>query len=268
MSFFFSTASPVGRDGTPARSNPTTFTTFLRSQKILTIRFYSFWDTMVTVRWLGHAGFEFDFNGKKLLVDPFITGNPKCPIKVTDIREADVVCVTHDHQDHFGDAIEICMKTGATFVGVFELGTYAESSGVKNVVSMNIGATVEVGDLEISMVPAFHSSTRGPPVGFVFGRRDFKVYHAGDTGLFSDMRLIGKLYKPKIVCLPIGGYYTMGPREAAEAAQMISAEVVIPMHYGTFPVLQQSAEEFLKTMREKGMEKQVSIMTPGESRDF
>lgn len=224
--------------------------------------------SMVTVRWLGHAGFEFDFQGKKLLIDPFITGNPKCPLDISDIKKVDVVCVTHDHQDHLGDSIEICRRTGATFVGVFELGTYAESSGVKNVVAMNIGATVEVNGLEISMVPAFHSSARGPPVGFVFGSKDFKVYHAGDTGLFSDMRLVGKLYKPKLACLPIGGYYTMGPKEAVEAAKMISAEMIIPMHYGTFPVLQQSASEFLKEMRKSGMQDRAIILKPGEVRDI
>jgi len=223
---------------------------------------------MSYIRWFGHAAFEIDIGGKRILIDPFISGNPKSPVSVEDIQKADIVCVSHDHQDHLGDSIEICKRTNATFVGVFELGVYAESQGVKDVVAMNIGATLNVRGVEVSMVPAFHSSTRGPPVGFVVGSSDFKIYHAGDTGLFSDMKLIAELYKPKIACLPIGGYYTMGPREAVEAVKLLSPEVVIPMHYMTFPVLQQSAEEFIKLMKRGGLSKKILMLEPGQIHEF
>jgi L-ascorbate metabolism protein UlaG (beta-lactamase superfamily) len=219
---------------------------------------------MAWIKWLGHSVFELDIDGKRILIDPFISDNPACPVGVEDIK-ADIVCVTHDHHDHLGDSIEICKRTGATFVGAFELGVYAESEGVKDVVAMNIGATLGVKGVEVTMVPAFHSSTRGPSVGFVVGIGDLRVYHAGDTGLFSDMKLIAELYKPRVACFPIGGYYTMGPREAAEAAQLVSPQLVFPMHYRTFPVLEQTADGFLEFMRKLGLEKRVVVLEPGQA---
>jgi L-ascorbate metabolism protein UlaG (beta-lactamase superfamily) len=220
---------------------------------------------VVSIRWLGHSAFEVIVDGKVILVDPFLTGNPRAAIKVSDITKANIVCVTHDHRDHLGDAIEICKRTGATFMGIFELGTYAQAEGVPNVVAMNVGATVEVEGIRISMVQAFHSATRGSPVGFVIDVGKARIYHAGDTGLFSDMQMIGQLYKPEIACLPIGGYYTMGAREAAEAVRLLSPKVVIPMHYLTFPVLAQSADEFVKAVKEKKLETRVVVLKPGES---
>lgn len=222
---------------------------------------------MPALRWLGHSAFELAVAGKTVLIDPFITGNPKAPIKAADVK-ADMVCVTHDHQDHLGDSIDICKRTGACFVGIYELGLYAESEGVKEVVAMNIGGTTDVRGVEITMVPAFHSSTRGSPVGFVIRAAGASVYHAGDTALFSDMRMIGELYRPDIACLPIGGFYVMGPREAAEAAELIAPRSVIPMHYMTFPVLEQSAERFVKMMGERGLGEKVIVLEPGEVHSF
>jgi L-ascorbate metabolism protein UlaG (beta-lactamase superfamily) len=223
---------------------------------------------MGSIRWLGHSAFEIITDKKVILVDPFLTGNPKAAIKASDITRADIVCVTHDHNDHMGDALELCKRTGATFVGIYELGTYAQVQGVSDVVAMNIGATVEVKETKISMVQAFHSATRGSPVGFVIDAGKARIYHAGDTGLFSDMRLIGQLYRPEIACLPIGGYFTMGAREAAEAVALLSPKVVIPMHYLTFPVLAQSADDFVNAVREKKLETKVIVLKPGESYNF
>ncbi len=140
---------------------------------------------MASIRWFGHSGFEIIADKKIILVDPFLTGNPKAAVKASDITRADIVCVTHDHSHHLGDAIDICKRTGATFVGAYELGTYAQAQGVTNVVAMNIGATLEVKGIKITMVQAFHSAERGSPVGFVFDVGKARIYHAGDTGLFS-----------------------------------------------------------------------------------
>lgn len=223
---------------------------------------------MASIRWFGHSGFEIIADKKVILVDPFLTGNPKAAAKASDITRADIVCVTHDHSDHLGDAIDICKRTGATFVGVYELGNYVQAQGVTDVVAMNVGATLEVKGIKITMVQAFHSAERGSPVGFVFDVGKARIYHAGDTGLFSDMRMIGQIYRPDIACLPIGGYYTMGAREAAEAVRLLLPKIVFPMHYLTFPVLAQSADDFVKAIKEKQLGTQVVVLKPGESYNF
>jgi L-ascorbate metabolism protein UlaG (beta-lactamase superfamily) len=223
---------------------------------------------MGSLRWLSHAAFEISSEGRVILIDPFLNENPLAPLKASDVSKADIVCVTHDHHDHLGDAIEICKKTGATFVGIAELSQYAQSTGVKNVVGMNIGGTAEIKGTKITMVPAFHSAGRGAPAGFVIAVGRSRIYHAGDTSLFHDMRTIGELYRPKIACLPVGGHYTMGPLEAAEAVRLIMPEVVIPMHYGTFPVLAPSADEFVSMLKEKGFGGKVVVLKPGESYAF
>jgi L-ascorbate metabolism protein UlaG (beta-lactamase superfamily) len=223
---------------------------------------------MVRVRWLGHAFFEFDFGRSVVLVDPFVTGNPKCPESIENITRADVVCVTHDHHDHLGDAVEICKRTKAAFVGIYELGVYAERQGVGEVVGMNIGGTVRVRDIEVTMTRALHSCERGSPAGFVLGNDEIKIYHAGDTGLFSDMKLIGELYSPSVACLPIGSYYTMGPVEAAVATELLKPRTVIPMHYGTFPVLEPSPQRFAEELRRRGMADRLLVLEPGEAREL
>lgn len=223
---------------------------------------------MGSLRWLGQSGFEIKSGEKTVLVDPFLTENPKAPIGAEEIETADLICVTHDHRDHIGDSIEICKRTGATFLGTFELGKYAESEGVENTVGMNIGATLEIEGLNVSMVKAFHTSERGAPTGYVLDLGEKVIYHSGDTGIFGDMRLIGELYNPEIACLPIGSYYTMGPREAAEAVKMIEPEIVIPMHYLTFPVLEQSAKGFLEELRSRDLEVESVILNPGERYEF
>jgi len=217
------------------------------------------------IRWLGHSGFEIELANKIFLIDPWLTGNPLAAVTASEIKKTDIVCVTHDHGDHLGDAVEICKRTRATFVGIYELGVYAGKQGVKDVVGINIGGTVDVKGIKITMVQAFHSSTRGAPTGFVVKAEGKTIYHAGDTGLFGDMKLIGEIYRPDVALIPIGDYYTMGPREAAEAVKLIKPAVVIPMHYQTFPVLFQSAEDFIKFVKEKAPKVKVVPLKPGEA---
>ena len=220
---------------------------------------------MGTIRWLGHSAFEIQLMNRIVLIDPWLNGNPKAPMSASDIRRADVVCVTHDHSDHLGDAFDICKRTGATFVGVHELSVYAQEKGVEETVGINIGGTVDLTGIAISMVRAFHSCTRGAPAGFVLKGEGKAIYHAGDTGLFGDMQLIGEIHRPDVALIPIGGYYTMGDREAAEAVKLIKPAVVIPMHYRTFPVLASSANSFTKIVRERIPEVKVVVLEPGEA---
>jgi len=220
---------------------------------------------MGTIRWLGHSAFEIQLMNRIVLIDPWLDGNPKAPVKASDIKKADIVCVTHDHSDHLGDAFDICKRTGATFVGVHELSLYAQQMGVKETVGINIGGTVDVKGIAISMVRAFHSCTRGAPAGFVLKGEEKTIYHAGDTGFFGDMRLIGEIHRPDVALIPMGGYYTMGDREAAEAVKLLKPAVVIPMHYQTFPVLASSAKGFTKIVKETLPEVKVVVLEPGET---
>ncbi len=223
---------------------------------------------MARITWFGHAAFQIEIAGRTVLIDPWLDENPTSPTKASQIRKAEIVYVTHDHGDHLGDAINICKNTGAVFVSTFELGNYARENGVKNVVGLNIGGYVDVKDVRLYMVQAFHTSQRGAPTGVILKGEGKTVYHAGDTGIFGDMHLIGELYKPDLALVPIGGYYTMGAFEAAEAVKLIKPKAVIPMHYRTFPVLAHSADEFIKFVNEKASEVKVIVLKPGESYQF
>ena len=223
---------------------------------------------MAKITWLGHAAFKIEIAGKTVLIDPWLDGNPTSPVKASEITEADIVYVTHDHTDHLGDAFNICKRTNATFVGTFELGNLAQEKGVKNVMGLNIGGRVEIQGVKLWVVHAFHTASKGAPTGVVVEGEGKSVYHAGDTGLFGDMQLIGELYRLDVALLPIGGYYTMEAREAAEAVRLLKPKAVIPMHYKTFPVLAQSAEEFVEKVKEKAPETRVVVLKPGESYQF
>jgi len=223
---------------------------------------------LAKITWLGHAAFKVEIADKVVLVDPWLDGNPTSPVKASEITKADIIYVTHDHGDHLGDAMSICKRTNATFVGTFELGNYAQSEGVKNIVGLNIGGSVDIKGIRIHVVHAFHTASKGAPTGAVIEGEGKSVYHAGDTGVFGDMQIIGELYKPDVALIPIGGYYTMGALEAAEAVRLIEPKVVIPMHYRTFPVLAQSADEFVKLVSEKAHKVKVVVLKPGESYQF
>lgn len=224
------------------------------------------WTAIVT--WFGHAAFKVEMAGKTILIDPWLDGNPASPVKVSSVGKADVVYVTHDHVDHLGEAFEIRRRTGAAFVATFELGNYAKDNGVGKVFGLNIGGSVEIEGVRLHVVQAFHTASRGVPTGVVLEGEGKRVYHAGDTGVFGDMRLIGELYPLDLALIPIGGHYTMDASEAAEAVRLLKPKAVIPMHYGTFPVLAQSAQEFVEKVGMKASGVRVVVLKPGESYPF
>ncbi len=222
----------------------------------------------VKVKWFGHSAFAVGIGGKVFLVDPWLR-NPKSPVKDLNLGfEPDYIIVTHDHGDHIGDTIELLRKyPKAKAVAIFEIASkIAEDLGDPNrVVDGNIGGPIRLdSEYFVILTTATHSSTNGTPTGAVFGREGEMVYHAGDTGLTSDMKLVGELYRPIVALLPIGGHYTMGPREAAKAAELIKPKYAIPMHYGTFPVLWGSPEKFKEEVARLAPEVRVVILKPGE----
>ncbi len=220
------------------------------------------------IQWLGHSAFL--LHGKdKVLIDPFLTGNPKAAAKADDV-DCDIICVTHGHFDHLGDAVAIARRTGAEVACIVEMSLYLEKCSVK-ATGFNLGGTIKIKDTRISMVPAFHSSSIGAPglefsaampTGMVVDSGKV-VYHAGDTAVFGDMKLVGEMYKPDVALLPIGGFYTMDPAGAALAAKLIGPKMVIPMHYGTWPPIEQDPEEFGRLVKKQAKCK-VRIMSPGE----
>lgn len=227
------------------------------------------------ITFLGHSAFKvISPKGVILYIDPFLSGNPKTPSEMKTVEKADLILVTHGHGDHVGDTVSIAEKTNAKVIVIPELGRYLSKKGVKNVIGMNKGGTYTSHGIAITMVHATHSSSAtegdqviytGDPAGFVIRLENgFTIYHAGDTGLFSDMKLIGELYKPDLSLLPIGSHYTMDPKEATYAAKLLGSKYVIPMHYGTFPVLTGTVEEFLALMKEVPQTK-VIVLKPGET---
>jgi len=210
-----------------------------------------------TLTWLGHSTFLLEAQGKRLLMEAWTKGNPACPDELKDPGPLDVIVLTHGHNDHMQDTIELARSTGAHVVCIVELGDYLETKGVTNVVGMNKGGTTEVAGFKFHMTDARHSSSftesdgttiyMGEAAGFVIEfETGFKLYHAGDTCVFGDMALIKKLLAPDVALLPIGDFYTMGPRSAAEAIRLLGVKTVIPMHYGTFPALVGTPEELRK----------------------
>lgn len=223
---------------------------------------------MGVVKWLGHASFEISIDGVVALIDPWIKGNPSTPISLSDISKCDIVLVTHDHSDHLGDSFEICKRTRATFISIYELCLEASRMGVKDVVSMNVGGIVEVKGLRIIMVPAHHSSSIGFPVGYILKGNEGTVYHAGDTGIVYDVVLYTKVYPVDIALIPIGSVFTMDPESAAYFVSLIKPRVVIPMHYNTFPAIRQDPLKFKEFVKKRSPETKVVILNPGESWKF
>lgn len=204
--------------------------------------------TTSRITWIGHAATRIDTPaGKVIYIDPWLAGNPACPDAFKNPERIDAILLTHGHFDHVGETVELAKRHRPTIVCNHEISVWLASKGVENVVGMNKGGTVEVAGVRATMVFADHSSGiqdgdtliyGGDPAGFVITMPDgFKIYHAGDTNVFGDMRTVGELYRPDLAILPIGGHYTMSPVEAAYALKLLEVTRVIPVHYGTFPIL-------------------------------
>jgi L-ascorbate metabolism protein UlaG (beta-lactamase superfamily) len=226
----------------------------------------------IKLTWLGHATFRIETPGGKIvIIDPWIMGNPSCPEKDKSVKQVDVMLCTHAHGDHIGDAVEIGKKHQPIAVAIPELGGWLEKKGLKNIVDMNKGGTVTVADIKVTMVHADHSCGiqdgdqllyGGEAVGFVMEfENSVKIYHAGDTNVFGDMKIIHDLYAPDIAMLPIGDHYTMSPREAAYACRLLRTNTVIPMHFGTFPLLTGTPGQLQKLAPDV----QVVELKPGET---
>jgi L-ascorbate metabolism protein UlaG (beta-lactamase superfamily) len=224
--------------------------------------------------WLGHATFLFRSpGGKRILIDPWVTGNPSAPDAAKKIGELDLMLVTHGHRDHIGDAVSIGRSSGAQVVAPYELSVWLQQKGLKNVTGMNPGGTLRAHGLSITVVPAIHSSSieedgkiiyLGVATGYVIRfENGLVVYFAGDTSVFGDMRLIGEMYQPAIAFLPIGDLYTMGPEQAAKACELLGVKQVVPMHYGTFPALTGTPARLRELVEPRGV--QVLELKPGET---
>ena len=225
------------------------------------------------ITWLGHATVLVQTpKGTNILIDPFIAQNPKYPKGFVLPEKIQYILLTHGHGDHISDAAPVAKKHGSTVVAIYELAAYIGGKGVPNTMGMNIGGTVQLEDVAVTMVDAKHSSGAqdergthyvGVATGFVLTVKDGPVlYHAGDTTVFGDMKMIQELYKPQVAMLPIGGFYTMGPKEAAIATRLLAPSLVLPIHFGTFPPLTGTPDE-LAALVGDGVE--VARLTPGGS---
>ncbi len=226
------------------------------------------------IRWFGHSAFEITTDENlTILIDPFISNNPVCPVTVEEVS-ADIICVTHGHTDHFGDTMEIANRTGAVIISNHEHAIYLAKQGFE-AMGMNMGGSINIHNIKITMMNSTHSSDMdfieeigagGSSCGYIIQmEQGRKLYHSGDTGLFGDMKtVIGDIYKPDIAMLPIGDRFTMGPFEASIAAEWINPEILIPMHYNTFPIIEQDGEEFAERVESKNKDMKVVILEPGQ----
>ncbi len=230
---------------------------------------------MVRLRWFGHSAFEIVDGDTTILVDPWLS-NPLSPVKPHEYSgEPDLIVVTHAHDDHVGDAIELMRRfRGAKLAAIYELALHLQSrlgegaaGGEERFIGGNIGGPMRIPGLgeKVALTPAVHSSPVGAPTGALIFTRDGVVYHAGDTGLFAEMSLIGELYEPLVALLPIGGHFTMDVVQAAKAVEMLKPKYVIPMHYDTFPVIKADPEEFKRLVEKRAPSTKVVVLKPGES---
>ncbi len=225
----------------------------------------------VTVTWYSHACLQIDVNGTKLLVDPFLMGNPLAPVSPDEVS-ADVIFVSHGHGDHLGDTVAIAKRTGALVISNFEIHNWLAEQGLENLHPHHIGGGSDHDWGRVKLTIAHHGSALpdgaygGNPCGFLFTVDGKKIYHACDTGLFYDMKLIGE-EGIDLAVLPIGDNFTMGPDDALRAVKLIAPRKVLPIHYDTFDIIKQDPEAW-KERVEKETDAQVVLLKPGDSLDL
>ena len=223
---------------------------------------------MATLTWHGHSCWTLESEGTRIMIDPWLDENPKADIKAKDVEKLDYILVSHGHFDHFADCVELAKRTGATVVSTFELVSFCQEQGVKNGHGMNIGGAYVFDFGRVKLTPALHTGSIAGDKdgthttdcsGFLISlNTGERIYHAGDTALIMDMLLLKGLVD--VALLPIGDNFTMGPEDAARAVEMIEPRVVIPMHYNTFPVIEQSPEGFRQLVGDRA---RVEILEPG-----
>lgn len=229
------------------------------------------------ITWFGHSAFRIvSPGGVTILIDPWLE-NPLAPAGAKEIGTVDLILITHGHSDHVGNTMELAMRTGATVVAIHELSQFLKGKGIITAEGMNKGGTIERHGIWVTMVDAKHSADidaegivlpGGEAAGFILRLENgLTLYHAGDTAVFGDMKLLARLYKPSITMLPIGGLYTMGPAEASLACQFLNPRVIIGMHYGTFPVLTGTPAELRKLLPAR-LKARVKELVPGVESSF
>jgi L-ascorbate metabolism protein UlaG (beta-lactamase superfamily) len=228
----------------------------------------------LSITWLGHSTFIVTTpGGKRVLFDPWLSSNPSCPESMRKPPKIDLILASHGHFDHIEDLVACARESGAPVVAIFELCDWLTRKGVTNTAPMNKGGSQEIAGLRVTMTDARHSSAyyengqmvyMGEPAGYVVRLEDdMSIYFAGDTSLFGDMRLIGELYAPAIAFLPIGDRFTMDPVQAAKASELLGVRQIVPMHWGTFPLLTGTPAALKALVQARGV--QVLELKPGET---
>jgi L-ascorbate metabolism protein UlaG (beta-lactamase superfamily) len=220
------------------------------------------------IRFLGQACFELTEGDTRILIDPFLSENPKATVGPDDIDPTHIF-LTHGHFDHWGDVVDIAKRTNAQCVAIAELAGELQSEGIENVADPNLGGTVDFGSGWVRLVPAWHTSTTPAgtvslSAGLVIALGDKIVYHLGDTALFSDLELVGKRDRIDVALMPIGGHYTMDRHDAVTAARLVRARLIVPCHYDTFPPIETDVRAFQSEV-ESGTDSRVAVLDPGET---